>query len=414
MSSLGFALSFAWEQGSPPLDEWRGQPDVQKPDILVLDLACASCGAVASAMRMVAETAYRDFDGLLESAERVSREEAEGLERCACGGEWRGLASYHTFNSALGRDLIIQSAIGRPSYFRQSTRLRKPDLWSWTLDGGYQRASDADLRRATGSVADDSARRRLDEAFSASRSAPDVIAAIERAVSRLGLAVLEPYVEGFLRYTSHPLDSEVNDPATGTEEELSVRQKIEDVAAAEARSGRVDDRVLYARIVRLRVELGQRPGSALEAPRQLLLAALEADGLGDPERWDLQAECALAYRASGDPDAAVALYRQMMIEFPDDVAAPFNLGLLALDPFDADLATEIATSLETNRAAWDGDPSYALLLARLLLKLDRKDDARRALEEARSCEPSILQLDQVQALPEYLDLLRLVDAGEGI
>jgi hypothetical protein len=53
-----------------------------------------------------------------------------------------------------------------------------------------------------------------------------------------------------------------------------------------------------------------------------------------------------------------------------------------------------------------------LLHARLLARAGRPAEARAALDRLRQLDPEVLHRPEIQALPDYLALLRLLDGSE--
>ena len=59
------------------------------------------------------------------------------------------------------------------------------------------------------------------------------------------------------------------------------------------------------------------------------------------------------------------------------------------------------------------DAGFALLVARLTLQKERLDEARIWLQKAMQLDPDLLKSNDVRALPDYTELLRLLAAEAG-
>jgi tetratricopeptide (TPR) repeat protein len=403
------ALSLGMERGPAPMAEWRGQPNVESADVIISQFDCTQCREVASTLLRIDIVPYRTLSSWCVFAQERSRE-AKPNERCLhCGGILEGVTYYHAYTSALECDIVLTAGSAAQAARHDGEAARRLSIW--TPVQGYEPATDAQRNLAAARFEHDAIRRELDLAYGTGRSPERLMAIMGEAADRLGILVLEPYMDELLRYTEHPLDFGLFDHSVGTSSELAVRDRLEVLArqAAEA-SGSLPDRLLFAQIVRRRVQLQQRPYQALETQRRWLLEAVESSNqrVDQATQWSLLAELALVHKVMGERDLAVAAYRSMSRIFPEDVAGAFNLGLLALEPNDPHLAKEVVAALGKNRAAWQGDASYALLLARLLCALERREEALAALAQVREWEPSLLKDPQVRGLPDYPSLLRLV------
>ncbi len=115
----------------------------------------------------------------------------------------------------------------------------------------------------------------------------------------------------------------------------------------------------------------------------------------DPKDVDAMHQLAIIYAQAGQPEDAVKLFEKAMKIRPKDAALVNDLGnvyFLAGDYANACQFYDTASKFDS------ADAHIRVNLARCYMKLDKKEEARKAFGEAKSLEPEVTKLYRAMAL----------------
>lgn len=219
------------------------------------------------------------------------------------------------------------------------------------------------------------------------------------------------------RWTYHVLVAEMAaarhypaEAATALIDALQLRPDADMAARATAYAIAADDMPLATRAA----EAWRQADQTAAAPREVLMRLYLREGRREPA-LQLAREMADAELGARDErlrvlalslaeeaehgDAALWIFQQVVADTPDDAAAHYALGLLALRQ------EHLAVAEQAARQALELAPErgeYGLLLASVLIHADRSDDAAVALAPAlaRSSDPAALRVGFAQLLIE--------------
>jgi tetratricopeptide (TPR) repeat protein len=339
-------------------------------DQIFCELACKECGKpiVDPGVRPVEYVDYGTQEELLESVGRAAKAVNPPPVTCpACNGKPRIVhLDYHTYVTALARDLVVRSVVKGGLLGGHKT-----ELYAWTMATGYLPVEQLppEVARRFGR---DAALRKAWTVLEVS-GVRQAIPAIENLTMQLAgdkalLEFLPPLLSAgkaalAARIAQSHVDAWPNDPA---------------------------GHYWLAEILVQAIAHGAVNVSRLDEAARLLDRALSVDASYGPA---LVARANLP-RLQGDLEAAYEALTELVGERPDLADAHFHLGIMVLDQAPA----KALEHFDRAEAAAPDEADHAIGRARALQRLGRVDEAREAARRGRDLAPEHPRLKELEPL----------------
>ncbi|HVE83568.1 MAG TPA: tetratricopeptide repeat protein [Myxococcales bacterium] len=340
-------------------------------DVLLAQGACPKCGEKMASFAIGANVSggYRSVRELVPSATRL----AEGMAKqsktgpCrACGSPTRVAAvQYHAHHAGLGQDIVVRWEAGKGLLSRSSVEVLR-----WDPQGGMAPAGDL------GAV--DDARFAHDVAFR------DIAGRFEVGDFQNGVALLErlwkvhPGDPLLIRFVPQLMSKGY------AKVSMAIAETHRKLAPLDPEGHYWSGEVLF--------QLGNRglaPPETLPEVRAALEKALELR----PDHLPTALALCNVFRGEKRLDEAKAAFLRLLERHPDCAEAHFDLAVMSLEA----APEEALHHFQQGERLQEKDPDYPVGVARALVRLGRKDEARQALARAKALAPEHPRYAELEA-----------------